>query len=551
MLQGHEQVVLAALMNGSESLPVSDEDFLPPNRTIFRRIRSLDNRSLIAVTDALRKAGELERVGGAGRITEIALMPHDDASVEYALNEVLDASRQRKAANIGGELRRGNMSPERAQQELSSLNSFRTSGRNGKDQVIDDFPEPLDDVAFYGLAGDIVRKIEPHTEASPVALLVQILVAFGSVIGRSAYIVADGARHAMNLFVVLAGETSKSRKGTSWQHVLRLFERAAQEWRQNCIVHGLSSGEGLIWRVRDSISATVKNKKTGKYEEEIVDAGVTDKRLCVVEGEFANVLKVMAREGNTLSSVIRNAWDDGNLTSLTKNSPARATGAHLSIIGHITKHESRRLLTETESANGFGNRFLWPAVRRSKCLPEGGSIDKENLNDLVMGLHDAIEFGRNAGEVTRSDEARELWRIVYPELSEGAPGLLGAITARAEAQVLRLSAIYALLDRSTKIEAEHHRAALALWNYCDRSAKWIFSTTTGDNRADRILFALQVAGKTGLTKTKISERVFNRNVSSGALSDALRILQQSGRATFNKETTGGAPRARWFANSAS
>jgi DNA replicative helicase MCM subunit Mcm2 (Cdc46/Mcm family) len=232
---------------------------------------------------------------------------------------------------------------------------------------------------------------------------------------------------------------------------------------------------------------------------------------------------------------------------MTKNSEARATGAHVSIIGHITKDELRRLLTETESANGFGNRFLWAAVHRSKCLPEGGNIHRENLNDLVMRLHKAIEFAPSAGGMTRSEGARELWCNVYPELSEGKPGLLGAITARAEAQVMRLSAIYALLDCSTKIEVEHHRAALALWNYCERSARWIFTAYTGDIRADRILLALRLAGGAGMTQTEISERVFHRNVSSNALSAALRILRQSGQARFTMESTGGAPRKRWFA----
>lgn len=302
----------------------------------------------------------------------------------------------------------------------------------------------------------------------------------------------------------------------------------------------------MIWTVRDPITKTAKNKKTGEYEDEISDVGIADKRLCVVEGEFANVLKVMTRQGNTLSSVIRSAWDNGNLRSMTKNSEARATGAHISIVGHITKDELRRLLTETESANGFGNRFLWLAVRRSKCLPEGGNLDSENLNDLVLRLHTAIEFARNAGEVARDDRARELWAIAYPELSEGKPGLLGAITARAEAQVLRLSCIYALLDCSTKIKIEHHRAALALWNYCDRSARWIFGTSTGDKNADKILLALHRAGAVGMTRTEISERVFQRNISSDALSDALRVLRQSERAKSLKELTAGAPCERWF-----
>jgi hypothetical protein len=96
------------------------------------------------------------------------------------------------------------------------------------------------------------------------------------------------------------------------------------------------------------------------------------------------VLKVMTREGNTLSPVIRNAWDSGDLRSMTKNSEAQATGAHISINGHITKDDLRRLLTATESANGFAKRFLFAAVRRSKVLPEGGNIESENFNDLVV-----------------------------------------------------------------------------------------------------------------------------------------------------------------------
>jgi Protein of unknown function (DUF3987) len=435
---------------------------------------------------------------------------------------------------------------------LNSLNSLNSYGRGGDeeaddDAAIDDFPEPLSDAAFHGLAGDIVRRISPHTEASEAALLVQTLTSHGNTIGRNAHAIADGSYHYTNLFVVMVGETSKSRKGTSEAHVRRFFKRADEEWAQRCIGHGLSSGEGLIWAVRDPITKTVKNKKSGEYETEIVDQGVDDKRLNVVEGEFANVFKVMTREGNTLSPVIRNAWDSGDLRSMTKNSEARATGAHISIIGYITKDELRRSLTETESANGFANRFDFVAVRRSKVLPEGGDIDSENLNDLVTRLHNAIEFGRNAGQVTRDEGARELWRICYPALSEGKPGLLGAITARAEAQVLRLSCIYALLDCSTKITVEHHRAALALWNYCERSAKWIFGTATGDTNADRILIALRAAGREGLTQTEISERVFNRNVPSNALCSALRILNRSGQARFTKESTGGAPRKRWFA----
>src|SRR5207249_8171548 len=122
--------------------------------------------------------------------------------------------------------------------------------------------------------------------------------------------------------------------------------------------------------------------------------------------------------------------------------------------------------------------------------------------DLLKDLQKAVEFAKSAGELKRDDAARKLWASVYPKVSEGKPGLLGAITARAEAQVMRFSGIYALLDCSDKIRVEHLRAALALWDCCERSARWIFGAGTGNKNADRILAALKAAGERGLTKSQ-------------------------------------------------
>jgi len=41
----------------------------------------------------------------------------------------------------------------------------------------------IDNVAFYGLAGEIAQTIEPYSESDPSASLVNTLVAFGNVIG--------------------------------------------------------------------------------------------------------------------------------------------------------------------------------------------------------------------------------------------------------------------------------------------------------------------------------------------------------------------------------
>ena len=115
------------------------------------------------------------------------------------------------------------------------------------------WPEPLPQEAYYGLAGEIVSTIEPHTKADPVAILVQLLIAFGSAIGRGPYYQAEGDIHATNEFALLVGKTSKGRKGISWGRVRQIHGLIDDTWVRERVTSGLSSGEGLIWAVRDEV----------------------------------------------------------------------------------------------------------------------------------------------------------------------------------------------------------------------------------------------------------------------------------------------------------
>jgi uncharacterized protein DUF3987 len=414
----------------------------------------------------------------------------------------------------------------------------------------------LDRAAMYGLAGDIARTIEPHTEADPVALLIQIFVAFGNVIGRTAYFVAEADWHHTNLYVVLIGISSKGRKGTSLSHVRKLFSRVDEVWSANCLYNGLSSGEGLIHVVRDKSEKKEPVKEKGKvvsYQTVVVDHGVDDKRCLVIEPEFASVLRVMARDGSTLSAILRQGWDGGRLRVMSRNTAAIATGALVSIVGHITNDELTRNLDQTEKGNGFANRFLWLCVRRSKFLPEGGSLTDSELNPLVERLNAAVNFGRSVHELKRNEEAAELWREVYPQLSQGNPGMLGVLTSRAEAQTMRLACMYALLDCSLVIRRVHLEAALALWQYCEDSARYVFGDAIGDKLADEILGALREASDTGLTRSQIRD-LFGRNINADRISGALKCLAENGLAHTRRESaaTGqGRPTERWLAMSRS
>ena len=199
-------------------------------------------------------------------------------------------------------------------------------------------------------------------------------------------------------------------------------------------------------------------------------------------------------------------------------------------------------------ANGFANRFLWVLVQRSKLLPEGGSLTDDDLAPIVQalqGIKSFATFGPLAFRLPRSDEFSELWRDVYVELTDDRPGMLGAILGRAEAQVLRLSLIYAVLDRSLTMKRRHLEAALAVWRYCERSAEIIFGEMLGDPIADDILAALRrVPG--GLTRTEING-LFGGHRSSGRIGTALTTLLTAGLAVVEIEPTPGRSVERWSA----
>jgi len=277
-----------------------------------------------------------------------------------------------------------------------------------------------------------------------------------------------------------------------------------------------------------------------------VDNGVEDKRLLVIEAEFASPLRVARREGNILSGTIRLAWDKGNLGNMTKQTSVRATGAHISIIGHITRDELLREFSAAEGHNGLANRFLWVCVRRTKFRPLGGRLKRDISDALASRLKGALVFGCKTGEVRLTKRAKKLWcQKVYPKLGAEVPGLLGAVISRAEPQVLRLSIIYALLDNSMFISPKHLQAANAVWRYCADSARFIFGDALGDATADSLLAHLRQNEK-GFTRNEIRE-IFSRNRSEREISNALRLLKEYRFVRCVREETGGRPSERWFA----
>lgn len=406
----------------------------------------------------------------------------------------------------------------------------------------DPWPE-LEDAALHGLAGDALSVIEPHTEADPAAVLIHLLAMFGNAVGPQPHYRVEADRHRANLFGLVVGKSSKGRKGVAERQGRRLLSLADFVWARDRISHGLSSGEGLISAVSGEPPAggAPKGEAAGQASP---PSG--DRRLLVIEAEFAATLRAMSREGNVLSAVLRQAWDSVDLRVLTRKDPLKATGAHVSVIGHITADELLRRLDDTEASNGFANRFLFICARRSKELPDGGNLTDADLRPLSERLREALDAARRVSEVKRDSRASALWHAEYSELSKERPGLLGSVTSRAEAQVVRLSLIYALLDCSATIREEHLRAALAVWNYAAASARNVFGDRTGNRVADRILEGLRECPD-GIGRSDISD-LFGRNVSATAIERALALLTQFKLATAEKRRAGqGRPTEWWTA----
>lgn len=411
--------------------------------------------------------------------------------------------------------------------------------------VVKSWPAPLRPEAFHGVAGRIVRAIEPSSEADPAGLLSNVLAMAGSRIGRGPRVEIGGSIHHGNEFIANVGDSGTGRKGTATNAVSAVYDVAAPDWRRDRMRSGLVSGEGLVYHVRDERVGPDK-----KGEVVVLDPGERDKRLLAYEPELAAVFRVLERDGNKLASVLRQGWDGGRLDSLAKNEPMTATGAHISLISHVTPEDLARYMSATDAANGLAGRFLWFAVRRSKVVPPIGA-PKARTADVALELSTAFEWADSHGWSSpmewEADAAAMFNEAYLAEQEKHVSGLLGCILTRRESHIARLALIYAVLDRRWAIGVEHVQAATAVWDYCSESAKYIFGDHLGDPQAEKVLAYLKQAGDGGRSKAEIVHNVFHRHIKAEALVRILATLERQGMVTRSRRETGGRPAEIWTA----
>lgn len=371
--------------------------------------------------------------------------------------------------------------------------------------------------ALYGPIGRYVVDAAPHTEADPVAILAHLLVGVGVLANNGPHLLAGGGRHPGSLFATVVADSSKGRKGTAFNGARSVLAKIDHDFTTDRILGGFGSGEAFIQALSDQ-------------NAEGEDGGPRDTRTLIRASEFASVLKVAGRDGSTLGQGIRDAFDGSTLAVRTRGHGTqivREGTYHVGASCDITMAELHKTLSDTDTYGGTVNRFLWVYAARSQLLPEGGNIPEAIVEQAADTLGTNLATARRHGLYTRTPGCADRWHDLYHVMaSDDPPGLLGAAIARAEAQVLRLSLVYAIADGAPHVDTHHLNAAWAFWRYCRATTALIFPPST--TLAETLLAAIIGAGPDGLRTTAL-HALLGRNTTAAVIGHALDELSAAGQ----------------------
>jgi len=405
-------------------------------------------------------------------------------------------------------------------------------------------PDPMSMPAFYGPLGKFILAVDPLTEATREAMLLDLMALIGCYC-PNAYQLVGADEHSGILFVVIMGKSKIGRKGMAESMARRFMEYHDAAWAKSRIDGGLSTREGIIVKVQDALWEEVPNDY-GEYEWQEVRHGVEDKRVCFIHPEVKTIFDNKNKAGNSLGEAMMEIFDMVPLHNSSKGGQATATNYSISIIASGVPSTIRNIVSQSDAENGQANRMLWIFSESNIDIPRPKKIELETMPEAIA-LSKAILLARQISTpMEMNEDAGELWDKMYTKLKhQTVPGIAGEILSRAEALVLRLTGIYAMLDAKpgpdNKVRAtitqEHIRAALALWDYAIESVKYIWGDSLGNKMADKILNFIKDAGAGGLTRTQLNKNL-NGKVVQKDIEKALTIIANDNQAAKRMEDKG-------------
>ena len=434
---------------------------------------------------------------------------------------------------------------------------------------------------FYGLVGDIAREGAKGREVSKVSVALAFLSYLSAQTGRDLYIPIGDYRHPLHLFTLHVGRTAMGGKGESVQITRRIDQEIRNRvltWNQDqnekdgvlvdlkddgksdndeekvrllAFRHtgGLSTREGLTHFIHDQYSV-------GK---DVIPA-IEDKRLWVFEPEFQNVLAQGKRDGNTLSSALRDVWDGGSIKPATKSFRIWATEPHIGLHGCITPGELHASLEAKEITNGFANRFLVCWAERTRLVPVPPPTPEETVSRLAERVREVVSWAvgnypldKYTRPMLLTPAAEALWIETYGTLKgrDHTSERITAILERRAPITRRLAALFAITDRTTLVDVHHLEAALAWSEYHRSSVEFIFGADAQEREQAsktseiRHKIAAYLTGKDWVLRSEIYAKALAKRVSARDFDLALQaMLADRQIQKVSQERNGNAPNTK-------
>lgn len=401
-------------------------------------------------------------------------------------------------------------------------------------------PRP-DPECLYGLVGEVARAGSETTEANAYAIAAHFIAFMGCAVGRGCYMPIGNTWHHPRMFMLHVGRSGRGRKGDAVSLVARI-ERSLMALSPEAApqVHrgGLSSREGLVFLIHDGF-------KEGNTQ---IDP-VLDKRLMVVESEFANVLHQGKREGNTLSAALRDAWDGVSMKPATKSARLWATEPHISMSAAVTPSEFLSMMAARELTNGFANRFLMFWAERTKMLAFPSATRQEDVDALAARVLEVLRFckaerwtDKDHTRVELSAAARTRYEVLYySELNDNSAGeRITALIERRAPMLLRLAMLFALCDLTTTVEVHHIDAALAWVRFGVDSVRFVFSSAAEEVAVTETNAAAQkilefISERQRVTRKQITVECFGGHATKTRIDAALDELLSANPARIRVE----------------
>lgn len=340
-------------------------------------------------------------------------------------------------------------------------------------------------IVWQGLFKDYIDLVDQTTEAARAFHYATFCQVLGCTIGRRLH-VYHATKLYPNFYICLVGKSGLTRKDTCWSRASDLLNRLhtqsdSDEYPLFRIVKGIRSYEGLL----DELS--------GERKVRLIQLG-----------ELLSLLAKAKQE--SLGNIVPQLTELYDCPDCV-NPPVRqkmvvCREPFVSIMAGTTQAWLKKALTERDIYGGFANRWLYFFGLPKEPKPNPPKVNPDKRDDLVREINQICLWAEDVpnGEVTISDEASapfaEYYRGYYHHCQQ--EGLIPVLIVRIQDFIWKLALLYAAMDLSDVIKADHIKAAIAVGNYLEASvveAFRSFADSRGKQSETKVLEYLKGKGQ--------------------------------------------------------